>query len=58
MTRPIVGRPPKLPPKTVQALLVWAALGRNVPEVARNLGVSPTTVRRYLSGAHKREVAA
>lgn len=53
----ICGRPPKLPPETVQALRVWAAIGKNVPEVARNLGVSPTTVRRYLRAEHKRKVA-
>jgi predicted transcriptional regulator len=51
------GRKPKLPPETVQALLVWAALGRTVGQVARNLGVSPTTVRRYLDQRHKRKVA-
>ena len=53
----IVGRKPKLPAETVQAVRVWAALGRNVPEVARNVGVSPNTLRRYLAGEHKRRVA-
>lgn len=57
MSRRLCGRKPKLPPETVQALRVWAALGRNIPEVARNLGVAPGTVHRYLRGSHKREVA-
>lgn len=39
------------------AMRVWEALGRSVGQVARNLGVSPTTVRRYLNADHKREVA-
>lgn len=53
----IVGRKPKLPPETVEALRIWAVIGKSVPEVARNLGVSPGTVRRYLRGDHKRKVA-
>lgn len=57
MTRPMVGRKPKLPVETVQALRAWAALGINIPQVARNLGVAPGTVRRYLRAEHKREVA-
>ena len=53
----VCGRKQKLPPETVQALRVWAALGRSTGEVARNLGVTTGTLRKYLNGEHKRRVA-
>lgn len=47
------GRPRKLSDDRVAALRAWAALGRNISAVARNLGVARTTVRNYLDGKHK-----
>jgi len=57
MTRAMVGRKPKLSRETVQAIHVWAAFGRSISEVARNVGVSRSTLSRYLGKRHKREVA-
>lgn len=53
----LTGRRPKLTPEQVRALRQWAALGTTVSAVARTLGVSRGTLRRYLARAHKREVA-
>lgn len=57
MTRPVPGavhgRPPKLSPETVQALRVWAAVGTSMAQAARNVGVSTSTLRRYLRAQHK-----
>lgn len=44
---------PKLSPNECDAIRVWAALGRSVPEVARNLNVSPSAVRRAIRGEFK-----
>lgn len=57
MTTRWVGRPPKLTPEAVRAVRRWAALGTSISGVARTLGVSRGTLRRYLARAHKREVA-
>lgn len=51
------GRPPKLDDAARRTLLAWAALGTSVPKVARRLGISPSTARRYLHGQHKRRFA-
>lgn len=51
------GRRPKLTPEAVRAVRRWAALGTSISGVARTLGVSRGTLRRYLARAHKREVA-
>lgn len=48
-----MSRPRKLTPDQVAAVRVWAALGRSVAAVARNLGVSVSTLRNYLDGKHK-----
>lgn len=48
-----MSRPRKLTAAEVAAVRVWAALGRSMAAVARNLGVSVSTLRRYLDGAHK-----
>lgn len=53
----LTGRRPKLTPEQVRALRRWAALGTSISGVARTLGVSRGTLRRYLARAHKREVA-
>ena len=47
------GPPPKLTPEQVAALRQWAALGRSAADIARRWGVSPTTIRTYLSGQRK-----
>lgn len=47
------GRPRKLSPEQVAAVRAWAATGRSLAAVARNLGVAPNTLRRYLDGGHK-----
>lgn len=53
----IVGRKPALTPEQVRAVREWAAFGRSAPQVARNLGIGYSTLRRYLAGEHKRRVA-
>ena len=47
------GPPPKLTAEQVKALRQWAAFGRSAADVARRLGVSPTTIRTYLRGERK-----
>lgn len=45
----LTGRRPKLTPEQVRALRRWAALGTSISGVARTLGVSRGTLRRYLA---------
>lgn len=55
-TRPFngSGRRPKLTPQQAAELRAWAARRVTLAEKAAELGISPSTAKQYINGAHVR----
>lgn len=54
----ICGRKPKLSPEQIATVLAWAAIGTNQTQVAKKLGINPSTLNNYIMGRLKRPVRA
>ena len=50
----ICGRKPKLTPEQIKKAREWASIGRTFKQAAMHFGVSPSVLRNYINGKHKR----